>query len=578
MSTKTINQFNAITSIDPADQILAWDDSAGTTRKITFANFMTNATLVTPTIASFANATHDHSNAAGGGVLTGYLLATGATPGATSQAQTFTNGINGSTSANGDISIRGTSHATKTSSYVLLQEDGGYVGIGTTTPDFQLTISDTNTRVKIVNTSTGASSSTGFTLRNSETDDTTGQTEWHFFVQKDSAGAATGTSTLQIRKRNTLQTEAVTILRTDASNNLVIQSGFSAGSASNGYVSIGAGSPTALLYLAASTTTRASQRIVAGTRPTSPNTGDLWDDGSLVSYHNSGATNTVVNSLTLERASTGTAAAGFGLGILAQLESSTTDTQSAGRLTWAWSTATHASRAAVGKLTAYYTSTEREVITWVADSSSAKVGINTTPTAALHVVSPTAVGRDDILIQSGAPDLAFYETDAAADNRFWDFIVDGESFSIRAVNDANSAAGTALAIQRTGTTIDSVSMLGTAIGLGTVTSPQALVHGHDGSGGFMIVNRSGVSGTLVTVIPNGAGDVTERAWFAGVVSNSAASFVAQVNETYLDVSSSTTKTDGSNTLTIAVAADGSFTLQATAGAATWKVLLWVFWR
>jgi hypothetical protein len=54
---------------------------------------LTNKTLTTPTIASFTNATHDHSNAAGGGTLSGYLAATGATTGATSQAQIFTNGI-----------------------------------------------------------------------------------------------------------------------------------------------------------------------------------------------------------------------------------------------------------------------------------------------------------------------------------------------------------------------------------------------------------------------------------------------------------------------------------------------------
>lgn len=38
--------------------------------------------------------------------------------------------INGSDAANGDISIKGTSHATKTTSYVKLQEDGGNVVIG----------------------------------------------------------------------------------------------------------------------------------------------------------------------------------------------------------------------------------------------------------------------------------------------------------------------------------------------------------------------------------------------------------------------------------------------------------------
>lgn len=75
----------------------------------TKAQTLTNKTLTTPTIASFANAGHNHQDAAGGGQLdhgaaltglgdddhTQYLLATGARTGASSQAQTFTNGIVG---------------------------------------------------------------------------------------------------------------------------------------------------------------------------------------------------------------------------------------------------------------------------------------------------------------------------------------------------------------------------------------------------------------------------------------------------------------------------------------------------
>jgi len=46
----------------------------------------------------------------------------------------------GSSAANGDIIIKGTSSATKTTSYVTLQEDGGLVGISTTTPTAKLQI------------------------------------------------------------------------------------------------------------------------------------------------------------------------------------------------------------------------------------------------------------------------------------------------------------------------------------------------------------------------------------------------------------------------------------------------------
>ena len=69
MATKTIDAFAAITSIDNADEVLVWDVSAGTTRKITFANFQSGYLTTT----------------------TG-LQASGATVGATSQAQAFTTG------------------------------------------------------------------------------------------------------------------------------------------------------------------------------------------------------------------------------------------------------------------------------------------------------------------------------------------------------------------------------------------------------------------------------------------------------------------------------------------------------
>src|SRR3990167_4938952 len=69
MATKTIDAFAAITSIDNADEVLVWDVSAGTTRKITFANFQSGYLTTT----------------------TG-LQASGATVGATSQAQAFTSG------------------------------------------------------------------------------------------------------------------------------------------------------------------------------------------------------------------------------------------------------------------------------------------------------------------------------------------------------------------------------------------------------------------------------------------------------------------------------------------------------
>ncbi len=48
--------------------------------------------------------------------------------------------INGSTAANGDLTLQGTTNATRTTSYVLIQPTAGLVGIGTTTPASKLAV------------------------------------------------------------------------------------------------------------------------------------------------------------------------------------------------------------------------------------------------------------------------------------------------------------------------------------------------------------------------------------------------------------------------------------------------------
>lgn len=91
-------------------------------------------------------------------------------------------------------------------------------------------------------------------------------------------------------------------------------------------------------------------------------------------------TNVTANVLTLSHNSTGTPAASFGGAIVFKLESSTTTFQLAARLRWQWITATHASRAARGILSAYDTA-ERDCFMWEASGSAAMIGfLGTAPT------------------------------------------------------------------------------------------------------------------------------------------------------------------------------------------------------
>jgi len=63
--------------------------------------------------------------------------------------------------------------------------------------------------------------------------------------------------------------------------NIIFGTGVSGtGSTIAGLIGIGLTSPTAQLDIAASTTAKASLRLQAGTAPTSPNTGDVWNDST----------------------------------------------------------------------------------------------------------------------------------------------------------------------------------------------------------------------------------------------------------------------------------------------------------
>lgn len=99
-----------------------------------------------------------------------------------------------------------------------------------------------------------------------------------------------------------------------------------------------------------------------------------FGDSQTVLQSPTALTNTVKNVLQVSHITTGVVANGFGVGIQALLESSTTEKQLAGRLTWEWATATHATRKALGKLTAFDAATEREAMQWGVDGSNPTLG------------------------------------------------------------------------------------------------------------------------------------------------------------------------------------------------------------
>lgn len=111
-----------------------------------------------------------------------------------------------------------------------------------------------------------------------------------------------------------------------------------------------------------------------------------------------GITNSVVDILTV-RIEGDSAQSGFGAGVVAEIMSTTYEFPIAGRLTWAWETATHASRASKGQLSAYYTSTERPAITWGANSTVSLLSFHdvTTPIARPVLATGAGATADDII-------------------------------------------------------------------------------------------------------------------------------------------------------------------------------------
>lgn len=109
------------------------------------------------------------------------------------------------------------------------------------------------------------------------------------------------------------------------------------------------------------------------------------------------ATNSVVEHVIHGLRSTGTAAAGFGLSVKRQLESSTTNDVDASRNVTLWNVATHASRTVDVVQYATDYGGEREIWRGRANGSAAAVGfLGATPVArASHIADPSGGGTQD---------------------------------------------------------------------------------------------------------------------------------------------------------------------------------------
>jgi hypothetical protein len=100
-------------------------------------------------------------------LLTGTPSGTGGPVGTTSPTITTPTiaQINGGTAANDDLTLQGTTNATRTSSYVIIQPNGGFTGMGTSAPALPLHIVASNSNAGIFRAqNSSANGYTGFEL------------------------------------------------------------------------------------------------------------------------------------------------------------------------------------------------------------------------------------------------------------------------------------------------------------------------------------------------------------------------------------------------------------------------------
>jgi hypothetical protein len=123
---------------------------------------------------------------------------------------------------------------------------------------------------------------------------------------------------------------------------------------------------------------------------------------------------------------------------------------------------------------------------------------------------------DDVSIADTSPTLLFNRTDRATDNKIIRFAHDGEDFQLQLANDAVSSVTPAIAINRTGMTLDSIAFFedtgntakfywdasGERLGIGT-SSPSALLTVEDSG---PIIEIKDTASSTYTQLANVSGD------------------------------------------------------------------------
>jgi len=119
------------------------------------------------------------------------------------------------------------------------------------------------------------------------------------------------------------------------------------------------------------------------------------------------------------------------------------------------------------------------------------VGGNTTVTGQITSTKSGTGAASGVYVSSAQPTIALNETDQGADAKRWDLVASGGILALRAINDADSSATNALVVQRSGSTVSSLSF-----GANTAVSGTLSTSGTATLDSLAVTNSATVSGNL----------------------------------------------------------------------------------
>lgn len=124
------------------------------------------------------------------------------------------------------------------------------------------------------------------------------------------------------------------------------------------------------------------------------------------------------------------------------------------------------------------------------------------------IASASTAWTTNASITNTQPRLDLIESDAATDEKDWRFVVAGGDLFVQAINDVSSGGTSPITLSRTGTTVDSIAMAATAIGLtGSTTITGAL----NVTGGITGVTSATLSGAIIAAADTDTANVLGRA-------------------------------------------------------------------